>query len=90
MMDYNYNKVLAEMTRYMRFLFEQSRMSMQMMFDHADRMTDFILSQGGTGKEEGQKRFKELLESSKQIRDSYLKQMAEHFKKIDSYLGTGE
>jgi hypothetical protein len=89
MIDLNYNKMLAEMTRYMKYLFEQSRISMQMMFDHADRVTDFVLSQGDVGRDEGQKRLKEWLEDSKKIRDDYMKQMGEHFKRIDSYFGGG-
>lgn len=85
---YDYNKIMVEMTKYMKYLFEQSTASVQMMFDHADKMMDFAVDQGDTTQDETRKRFKEWLESSKKIRDDYIKLMDEHFKKIEEHFET--
>jgi len=81
----DYNQILIEMTRYMQFLFQQSISSMQMMFEHADKMMAYGLEQGDTTQEESRKRFREWLDNSKKIRDEYVKLMNEQFQKIESH-----
>ncbi len=81
----DYNKILIEMIRYMQFLFEQSINSTQMMFEHADKMLLYAVEQGDVTQEESRKRFTEWMDTSKKLRDDYVKVMREQFDQIEAY-----
>jgi polyhydroxyalkanoate synthesis regulator phasin len=81
----DYNKILVEMIRYMQFLFEQSINSTQMMFEHADKMLLYAVEQGDVTQDESRKHFNEWMETSKKLRDDYVKVMREQFEQIEAY-----
>jgi polyhydroxyalkanoate synthesis regulator phasin len=74
-----------EMMRYMRYMYDLSMKSMQMMFDHADKVLEFIISQGGTQHEESRKYLSDWIGNAKKTRDDYIRMMNENFQKMENY-----
>ena len=44
--------LFKEMVRYMKYMYDLSMKSMQMMFDHADKIIEFVMSQGDASHDE--------------------------------------
>ena len=82
---YDQKKLLEEMIKYMKYLFENSQNTMKMMFDHSDRLMDFFVSQGDDAHVDTHKHVKEWVENSKKLRDDYIRMMGEHFEKMERY-----
>jgi polyhydroxyalkanoate synthesis regulator phasin len=78
--------IYKEMMRYMKYMYDLSMMSMQMMFDHADKVQEFLVAQGGTHHEESRKYLADWIGASKKTRDEYIRMMNENFQKMEDYL----
>ena len=78
-------KMMEEMIKYMKYLFDSSCSTMKMMFDHSDRLMDFFVFQGDNTHGETHTHVKEWVNNSKKLRDDYIRMMGEHFEKMQRY-----
>jgi polyhydroxyalkanoate synthesis regulator phasin len=77
--------LFKEMIRYMKYMYDLSMKSMQMMFDHADKVMEFIISQGNSSHEESRKYLMDWINNAKKNRDDYIRMMNENFQKMEDY-----
>lgn len=77
--------IFKEMMRYMKYMYDLSMKSMQMMFDHADKVTEFIISQDGSSQDDSRKYMMDWLGNAKKTRDDYIRMMNENFQKMEDY-----
>jgi len=66
-------------------MYDLSMKSMQMMFDHADKVLEFIVSQGTTHHEETKQYLLEWIANAKKARDDYIRMMNENFQKMENF-----
>ncbi len=77
--------LLREMIRYMKYMYDLSMKSSQMMYDHADKVLEFMVSQGDTTNDEHRKYLMDWIGDAKKVRDNYIRMMNENFGKMEDY-----